>query len=75
MTKFEKILLVVAIVSGFLILSHVAESKETTTLDEALERPVKVQRFVDKELGVVCYWVQRYPKYLTCVEVDDDSRD
>ena len=46
----------------------VANAKETTTLDDALERPVKVEKWVDRDNNVVCYWVQRYPKYLTCLQ-------
>jgi hypothetical protein len=45
-----------------------ANAIEPTTLEEALERPVKVQKWVDKPNNVVCYWLTRYPKYLTCLQ-------
>lgn len=52
----------------------IANSKETTTLDEALDRPVKIERYVDKDNGVVCYWNTRYPGYLTCVKVTNTTQ-
>lgn len=64
-------LLVLALVSGCVLMVDVANAKETTTLDEALERPVKVEKHVDQENGVVCYWTDRYPKYLSCVKVEE----
>lgn len=51
-----------------------AWTKETTTLDEALEHPVKVEKFVDKVNGVVCYWSTRHPQYLDCVKVTNTSK-
>lgn len=51
-----------------------ASAKETTTLDEALDRPTKIERYVDKEHGVVCYWNARHPGYLTCVKVTNDRQ-
>jgi hypothetical protein len=66
---------VVAVFIACTVVVDLANSKETTTLDEALERPVKVQKFEDKENGVVCYYVGRYPDYLNCVKVEDDTRD
>jgi glucose uptake protein GlcU len=65
---------VVAMAAGF-ILGCLAEAnaRETTTLDDALERPVKVQKYVDKEFGVVCYWTSRYLKNLSCVQIRGHS--
>jgi hypothetical protein len=51
----------------------VANAIEPTTLEEALERPVKVEKYVDKENNVACYWVARYPKYLSCLQITDVS--
>jgi hypothetical protein len=48
-----------------------ANAKETTTLEDALERPVKVHRYFDKETFVACYWTERHPKYLSCVQLYD----
>ncbi len=53
---------------------NIADSKETTTLDEAVERPVKIERYVDDINGVVCYWNTRHPAYLTCVKVTNPER-
>lgn len=50
-----------------------ALAKETTSLDEALDRPVKVEKFVDKENGVACYWNNRHPQHLSCVQVENPS--
>jgi hypothetical protein len=50
-----------------------ANAKETTTLDDALNRPVKVEKYVDTENNVVCYWTQRFPKYLSCLQINDVS--
>jgi hypothetical protein len=46
-----------------------ANAKETTTLDDALERPVVLERSYDNDTGVVCYWAVRYPQYIACVQV------
>ncbi len=43
-------------------------AKETTTLEEALERPVVVEKYLDKANNVVCYWIKGNPKYLTCLQ-------
>jgi hypothetical protein len=76
MRELAVVLFCVAVLcASFIFLVDLANAKETTTLEDALERPVKVEKYVDTEEGVVCYWVQRYPKYLTCVKVDDDTRD
>ena len=69
---------VAAFCVAFIVLVDTANSKETTTLDDALERPVKVQKYVDKENDVVCYWVGRVPDYLNCVQIrglDHRERD
>lgn len=50
-----------------------ANAKETTTLEDALNRPTNVNRFVDKENGVVCYWADQYPEHLACVLVENPS--
>ena len=60
---------VAAFCLAFIVLVDVANSKETTTLDDALERPVVVERSYDDVTGVVCYWTTRYPKYLSCVQI------
>lgn len=60
--------LIVMIVIAGLCLEY-ATAKEPTTLDEAVDRPVKIEQYVDKENGVVCYWHTRHPAYLTCVYV------
>jgi hypothetical protein len=54
---------------AFFLLVDLANAKETTTLEDALERPVQVHRYFDKETFVACYWTDRHPKYLSCVQV------
>jgi hypothetical protein len=74
----ELFIVVALLVAGFFFMTTCvdrANAKETTTLEDALERPVEVKKFVDKELGVVCYYVGRNPDYLNCVKVEDDTRD
>jgi hypothetical protein len=53
----------------------VANAIEPTTLEEAVERtwPHKIQRYVDKENNVVCYWQARHPQYLSCLQINDVS--
>jgi hypothetical protein len=46
-----------------------ANAKETTTLEDALERPVVVHRHFDDETNVACYWTERHPQYISCVQV------
>jgi hypothetical protein len=58
-----------AITVAFWVLVDFANAIETTTLDDALERPVVVQKYVDKENDVVCYWTTRYPRYLSCIQI------
>jgi hypothetical protein len=68
----EVILAVVLIVVGFFAVTtcvNFANAKETTTLEDALERPVVVHRHFDEETHVACYWTDRHPKYLSCVQV------
>jgi hypothetical protein len=47
----------------------VANAIEPTTLEEALDRPVEVKKYIDKDNSVVCYWVGRYPDKVDCVYV------
>ena len=47
----------------------VANAIEPTTLEDALDRPVEVKKYIDKGNNVVCYWVDRYPKELECVYI------
>jgi hypothetical protein len=67
------LLIAASIVLGlwFMVMSCVdtANAKETTTLDDALNRPVKVEHRYDKTTGVACFWTDRYPRYLSCVQV------
>ncbi len=53
---------------------NIADSKETTTLDEAVDRPTKIERYIDKQNGVACYWNTRHPAYLTCVKVTNTRK-
>jgi hypothetical protein len=46
-----------------------ANAKEPTTLEDALERPYKIQKYVDKENSVVCYWQLRHPQLLSCIHI------
>jgi hypothetical protein len=57
--------------AAFFFLVDLANAKETTTLEDALERPVTVHRHFDPETFVACYWTDRHPKYLSCVQVHD----
>jgi hypothetical protein len=50
-----------------ILLVDVVNAKEPTTLEDALERPVKVKKYVDKANNVVCYW-QEGSQYLTCLQ-------
>ena len=65
----------IAIIIGLALLVVIAtcvdmaNSKETTSLDDALERPVKVERYIDQETGVACYWIGRNPQYVSCLEL------
>jgi hypothetical protein len=48
---------------------NMANAKETTTLDDALERPVVVQKYVDKANNVICYWVEGERQFtFTCIQ-------
>jgi hypothetical protein len=58
-----------AITVAFFLLVDFANAKETTTLEDALERPVVLERSYDNDTGVVCYWAVRYPQYIACVQV------
>lgn len=51
-----------------------ATAYEPTTLDEAVERPFKIERYIDQQNGVVCYWNTRHPAYLTCVKVTNTTK-
>ena len=53
---------------------NVANAIKPTTLDEAVDRPFKIERYVDLYNGVVCYWNTRHPAYLTCVKVTRPQR-
>jgi hypothetical protein len=67
--------LALAVGLGLLVTTCVdaANAKETTTLEDALERPVVLERSYDNDTGVVCYWAVRYPRYIACVQVRDLS--
>lgn len=60
------VLVVVALIGWGLV----ATSAETTTLDDAVEHPVKVEKYVDKDNNVVCYWIGRHPVRLSCVQIE-----
>jgi hypothetical protein len=63
-----------AVVLGMILLItlvNVGNAVEPTTLDDALNRPVKVQKYVDKDNNVVCYWADRYPQFLSCIQIRD----
>jgi hypothetical protein len=62
-----------ALFMGITMCVDVANAKETTTLEEALERPVVLERRYDNDTGVVCYWANRFPQYIACVQVRDLS--
>jgi hypothetical protein len=75
-TMKEVILAAALIVVGFFVVTTCvdrANAKETTTLEDALERPVVLERSYDNDTGVVCYWAVRYPQYIACVQVRDLS--
>ena len=58
------------VIIGIIVAVSWASAKETTSLEDALERPVKVERYIDQETGVACYWVgKRGPRYLSCIEL------
>jgi hypothetical protein len=68
----EVLLAVFLIVGMFFVVTTCvdrANAKETTTLEDALERPVVLERSYDKDTGVVCYWATRHPEYIACVQV------
>jgi hypothetical protein len=59
----------IGILMAAILLVDVVNAKEPTTLEDALERPVVVHRHFDEATGVACFWTDRYPKYLSCVQV------
>jgi hypothetical protein len=67
----EVLIAVVVLMLGLFVLTKcvdTANSKEPTTLEEALERPVKIEKYVDKANNVVCYWNARHPADLECLQ-------
>ena len=66
--------MIMVLMIGFIFTMEVAVGKETTTLDEATNRPVKIEKYVDKVNGVVCYWNKRHPAELDCVKVTNTSK-
>lgn len=46
-----------------------ANAAETTTLDEATNRPVKIMKYIDKKNNVICYWNKRHPADIECVHI------
>jgi hypothetical protein len=68
---FTTPLIVVAIlVAGIFVFTTCVDTvnaKEPTTLDKAVNRPPPViQTHVDKERGVVCYWVDT--RSISCIK-------
>ena len=63
---------VVTLVVGLFVVTKcvdVANGKDTTPLENVFTRPhTDVQKFVDKDNGVVCYWRNRTDN-LFCVKV------
>jgi len=56
-----------------LLFAWVANSYETKTLDEVVDRPPPVvHTFVDKEHGVVCYWLDHH-RNVTCVRINKEK--
>ena len=54
--------------------TNMANAYESTTLDEAVDRPFKIERYVDQQNGMVCYWNTRHPAYLTCVKMTNTTK-
>jgi hypothetical protein len=52
----------------FIFAAEKTHSKETTTLDDAINRPVVIEKYVDKANNVVCYYEQKNPRFLTCLQ-------
>lgn len=68
------LLLIILAVGPLLVALEYATGKETTTLDEATNRSVKIEKYVDKVNGVVCYWNKRHPAEIDCVKVTNTSK-
>jgi hypothetical protein len=66
---FIAVLFAIGILVTAILFVDAVNAKETTTLEDALERPVVVHRHFDEETHVACYWTERHPKYLSCVQV------
>ena len=61
------IVVILLTIVAFTFLVDAANARETTTLEDALKRPVKIEKYVDKANNVVCYW-QEGSQYLTCLQ-------
>jgi hypothetical protein len=66
---FLAVLFAIGILVTAILFVDAVNAKETTTLEDALERPVVLERRYDKDTGVVCYWAARHPEYIACVQV------
>jgi hypothetical protein len=63
------LVIIFVVCAGVTTCVDAANAIETTTLEDALERPVVLERSYDKDTGVVCYWATRHPEYIACVQV------
>ena len=59
----------VLLIVGIFVVANGAGSKETTTLDEALERPIKVEKFVTENMECVIVTKHNHT-YVQCVRLD-----
>ena len=63
------LLLMVLAVGPLMVALEYATAKETTTLDEATNRPVVIEKYIDKKNNVICYWNKRHPADIECVHL------
>jgi hypothetical protein len=63
MDKHLGTIIFVGMVLASLVAGGISTAMDTTTLDDALERKVVIEKFVDKANNVVCYWVKGEPKF------------
>ena len=71
------IALALAVPICFIVLTcvDVANAYETKTLEDVIDGGHNMKRYYDNETGVVCYWNERHPAYINCVQVRPIGRN
>ncbi len=63
------LLVAIALFVSCITLVDYTNAATPTTLEEAFNRPVVIKKYVDKENNVVCYWNERHPADIECLQV------